>query len=119
MSAFGRLLRKLRTNANKSMGEVARYLEVSVVYVSDVEHGRRAPLVPEKIVKVAEFLETDPSPLLRAAAEVRGAFELPADKTMSSTALEVGASLMRAWSSLEQGQLEAIAEVLRVKAKEG
>lgn len=40
---FGDRLRELRIQARKTMGEVAGKLDVSIVYFSDVERGRRNP----------------------------------------------------------------------------
>jgi transcriptional regulator with XRE-family HTH domain len=50
---FGRLLRELRIEAGRSIGEVARHLDVSTVYISDVERSVRAPLTAERIRQVA------------------------------------------------------------------
>ena len=44
---FGDLLRKLRRKANRTLGDVARVLGFSVVYMSDVERGNRKPLNAE------------------------------------------------------------------------
>lgn len=63
-------------SAGRSLGELARHLGVSVVYMSDVERGRRAPLVVPKIVQAARFLETSPLPLLKSAAQHKGTFDL-------------------------------------------
>ena len=65
---FGDLLRNTRKKAGKSMLDVAQHLGVSVVFVSDVERGNRAPFTPDKILKVAELLEVDPEPLLQGCS---------------------------------------------------
>src|SRR5580700_8545048 len=57
---FGNLLRKLRIESGRSIGEVARHLEVSTVYISDVERGVRAPLTAERILRAAQFLGVKP-----------------------------------------------------------
>lgn len=58
---FGDRLRALRHTADKTMGEVARALEVSVVYYSDVENGRRQPFPREssRYEKLAQVLGGD------------------------------------------------------------
>lgn len=66
------------------MGALARHLEVSVVYVSDVERCNRAPMTPPRIIKTAELLGIDPGPLLKAAYETRGVFEVKADEVPSA-----------------------------------
>ena len=61
---FGDLLRKLRRKADKTLGDVARLLGVSVVYVSDVERGNRKPFSNERIVLIARFLGESPDLLI-------------------------------------------------------
>ena len=39
----GDTLRRTRHNAERTLGDVARLLDVSVVYVSDLERGNRRP----------------------------------------------------------------------------
>ena len=72
---FGDALRKSRHDAEKTLGDVANLLGISVVYMSDVERGNRGPFSNERILKVAEFVNTDPAPLITAAAAERGVFE--------------------------------------------
>jgi transcriptional regulator with XRE-family HTH domain len=62
--------------AGKSLGDLARHLGVSIVYLSDVERSRRSPLSNTKILTVAGFLDADPSELLTAAIEDKGKFDL-------------------------------------------
>ncbi len=120
---FGALLRNIRFEAGKSLGEVAGVLGVSIPYLSDVERGNRAPLTADRIHHVARYLSTNPSPLLAAAAADRGAFELAVTKSTSPRALEVGAELMRGWPELavDDEMLKELAAVLKksVRKREG
>jgi transcriptional regulator with XRE-family HTH domain len=115
---FGRLLRSLREKAGKSMGDLARHLDVTVVYVSDVEKDRRAPLTLPRIMAVAEFLDCDPGPLVVAAAKSKGAFVLDAE-TASPKRMEAGAALMRGWADLSDEELEQISTIANRKRNEG
>jgi len=72
---FGEALRRARHSAEKTLGDVAALLGVSVVYVSDVERGNRRPFNNERIIKVAKFVKVDPAPLIAAAAAERGVIE--------------------------------------------
>lgn len=108
---FGRILRHHREKAEKSMGELARHLGVSVPYLSDVERGNRLPLTKERIYKTAELLDLNPEILLTVAAQSRGAFELDATE-VSQKAREVGAALMRGWSDLSEEDLEKIHQIV-------
>jgi transcriptional regulator with XRE-family HTH domain len=111
VSKFGTLLREERRRNKQTLGNVARQLEISIPYVSDVERGNRAPFAPERIIVLAEFLNTDAGALLVAAAESRGAFEL--DAKQSRMHQEVGAALMRGWTDLSEEDLESIAGILQ------
>ena len=53
---FGAFLRKKREEHNITMLALAKALDVSGAYLSDVERGRRLPLNPERIRKAAEVL---------------------------------------------------------------
>jgi transcriptional regulator with XRE-family HTH domain len=92
--AFGGRLRELRKASGKTLGDVAEILDVSVVYMSDVERGNRAPFRPELVDKVADALGADAAELHQLAAEVRGAFELPTER-MPERAKEFVAGLAR------------------------
>lgn len=112
-NTFGELLRKERKRADRTMGDVAEHLSVSVAYISDVERGNRAPLTADRLARVVEFLGIqDSAPLYLAAADSKGAFELDAS-TASPTAREVGAALMRGWNDLSDEDLELIRKILR------
>jgi transcriptional regulator with XRE-family HTH domain len=111
-SAFGRLLREKRKIARRSMGELAKSLDVSIPYISDVERGSRNPFSKEKIYRIAEYLNIDPKPLLVAAAEDVGGFRLDVLKN-NPQSVEVGAALMRGWPELSEEQLEKIREILK------
>lgn len=110
-NGFGKLLRDCREAAEKSMGALARHLGVSVPYLSDVERGNRPPLVDERIANAAAFLNVDPKPLLKAAAETRGAFQLDAAR-VSPEHRQVGAMLARQWGAIPDDKLEQIRELL-------
>ena len=72
---FGDALRRARQEAKRTLRDVARRLDVSVVYVSDVERGNRRPFSNERILKVAELLEADPDRLIKAAGVEKGVIE--------------------------------------------
>jgi transcriptional regulator with XRE-family HTH domain len=108
---FGELLRRRRQAANRSLKEVADLLGCSVVYMSDVERGRRNPLRADAVIQVSTFLGTPATPLLQAAASQRGIFELEALR-VTPRAQEVGARLSRGWERLSDTQLNEIDEIV-------
>ena len=87
---FGDALRRTRHDAEKTLGDVAKLLGVSVVYVSDVERGNRRPFGNERILKVARFVKTDPATLIAAADVERGVIEYDITKAKPLAAAVVG-----------------------------
>ncbi len=73
---FGDLFRKRRKEANKTLGETARHLEVSITYLSDVERKARPPLGPDRIRRAADFFGIDATELLASAAVNIGDFRM-------------------------------------------
>ena len=54
---FGTFLKEKREDRNVTLRELARKLEVSAPFLSDVEKGRSAPLTKERLERVAEVLD--------------------------------------------------------------
>lgn len=113
-NSFGELMRKARKESGKTLGDVARFLGVSVVYVSDIERGQRKPLAADKIVGMANFLNSDARPLLSAADNDRGfiEYELATARPLAAHVVgELVAGLQR--GGVSEKQLEAIDRVLK------
>jgi transcriptional regulator with XRE-family HTH domain len=106
---FGKLLRKLRIEAGRSIGEVARHLDVSTVYVSDVERGVRAPFTAERILQTAQFLGVKAGQLLIAAALQKKVFEFDVS---GATPAELHALSGMARGGVTERQWEEILEIL-------
>ena len=111
---FGETLRRTRQSAERTLGDVARLLDVSVVYVSDVERGNRRPFRNERILKVARLLEADPAPLIAAADVEKGVIEYDISKAKPLEARVVGdlvSGLAR--GGVTEDQLERIRTILK------
>ena len=111
---FGDALRRARRDAEKTLGDVARLLNVSVVYVSDVERGNRRPFANERILRIARFVNADPAPLIAAADVERGVIEYDITKAKPLEAAVVGGLV----SGLARGgvtvdQLRKIRKILK------
>jgi hypothetical protein len=81
---------------------------------SDIELGRRQPLRVEMIERAAKVLaltEAQVDELVAAAAESRGAIELPLDGR--THAAEFGAALMREWSTMTPDDVERLNALVR------
>lgn len=110
---FGDALRRARHDAEKTLGDVARLLGVSVVYVSDVERGNRRPFSNERILKIASFLDADPAPLITAADVERGVIEYVITEGKQLEATVVGdlvSGLAR--GGVTEDQLQEIRKIL-------
>ena len=110
---FGDLLRGLRRKADRTLGDVARDLGISVVYLSDVERGNRKPFTTERLIKLAKSLKTDPTALIEAADKEKGIIEYDIRKASPLERDVVGglvAGLAR--GGVTDGQLESIREIL-------
>ena len=111
---FGDTLRRTRQQAERTLGDVARLLDVSVVYVSDVERGNRRPFSNERILKVARLLKADPAPLIAAADVEKGVIEYDISKAKPLEARVVGdlvSGLAR--GGVTEDQLERIRTILQ------
>ena len=110
---FGNTLRRTRQNAEKTLGDVARLLDLSVVYISDVERGNRRPFSNERILRLANFLNADPAPLIAAADVEKGVIEYDISKAKPLEARVVGdlvSGLAR--GGVTEDQLEKIRNIL-------
>lgn len=110
---FGDLLRRLRRKADKTLGDVARELGISAVYLSDVERGNRKPFTTERLVKMASFLDIEPKLLIDAADIEKGVIEYDIRRASPLQADVVGglvAGLARGGVSDEQ--LERVRTIL-------
>ena len=111
---FGDALRKTRRNAEKTLGDVAKLLGISVVYVSDVERGNRRPFSNERILKIARFVKTDPAPLIAAADVERGVIEYDITKARPLEAAVVGGLVSGlARGGVTDDQLQKIKTILK------
>ncbi len=113
---FGDLLRNKRREAGKTLGDIAKLLGISVVYLSDVERGNRKPLGNERILKIAEYLEQDAAPLIEAADWERGVIEYDITKASPLEADVVGGLVSGlARGGISDEQLLNIQKILRRK----
>lgn len=113
---FGLLLRAAREKTGMTMGALARALDVSVPYISDVERGQRAPLSDEKLERVVSILHADRSALEAAAARYRGAVKVDKGR-VGKRGFEVMNSLAR--RAISDEQWEKIAELIGGDGMEG
>lgn len=104
---FGGFVRDKRAEHSLTLGFVARAIEVTPSYVSDVERGRRAPFPDRKLPALAEVLRVPVDELVELARLSRGITLDSRSREHQDAAL----ALARAWARLTPQQLEAIAEI--------
>lgn len=110
---FGDALRRMRRDAEKTLGDLARLLGVSVVYVSDVERGNRRPFGKERILAIGKFLKVDPGELLTIADRERGVIEYDISKASALEADVVGGLVTGlARGGVSDEQLQGIKRIL-------
>ena len=109
--SFGPFLRSIREKLGKTMRQVADLLGVSVVYISDIERGRRNPPSEDMIKAIAKFFQMPPDALLKKAAEDRGKVELGLKGTTPKVS-EAALVLARKWPSMTEEKADAIIKLL-------
>ncbi len=80
--SFGEYLKRKRGEKDISLRELARRLELSAPFLSDVENNRRAPLTEERLADLAEVLnltEDEKAEMYDIVGHQRGL--LPSDLT--------------------------------------
>ncbi len=70
METFGEILREIRIDTGMGLRELARLINKSPGYLSDVENGRVPPPSEETIVNMARALKADKQRLLSVAKKV-------------------------------------------------
>jgi transcriptional regulator with XRE-family HTH domain len=70
IDTFGKKLRDFRLNADMGLRELARLINKSPGYLSDVEHDHVPPPSEEVILKIADVLQVDKNELLMAARKM-------------------------------------------------
>lgn len=106
VQGFGPRLRAARKAASKSLFDLAKHLDVTTPYVSDVERGARTPFTRENIIKAADLLGVNPAVLMEAAINTKGYAVL--DQSGASPHLQLAAKLAIAWPHLDAQQLQIV-----------
>jgi transcriptional regulator with XRE-family HTH domain len=108
---FGDLLRSLRQGKGIRLLEMSEQIRTTLPYLSDVERGRRDPLSNDRILRVAEYLEADPLPLLESAIKVRDRVTLDVDG--DARRLRVATLLSLLWPKASDGFLDRLIRLLK------
>lgn len=71
MKDFGAAWKEARLNADKTVREVAKHLELSAGYISDIENGRRGAPDLEIVRKYQKFVQVQDNSLIESASRLR------------------------------------------------
>ena len=113
-TSFGGLVRALREHMGKTIKDLASYMNWSIVYLSDIERGRRNPPAVDALKKMALFLQCNEDELIDSANKERKRVEIEL-KSGSINATDTALLLARRWSDLTEQQLSDIMEILKKK----
>jgi transcriptional regulator with XRE-family HTH domain len=73
---FADVVRRRRKELDKTLADVAAFVPCSIPYVSELERGVKPPPPDEKVARLAEILELDPTYLQTLAELSRWSIEL-------------------------------------------
>ena len=113
MESFGLTIRKIREQAKKSMKDLATVLNVSPVYVSDIELGHRAPPDNEKLDQIADFLNLDRKDVREWAIREKGFVRI--DLKEGTPLSKVALALMRWGDLITEEKAKQILTILKVQ----
>lgn len=110
--SFSEFVRRRREELGKSMKDLASFLDVNLVYVSDIELGHRNPPNGVKLKKIADFLEVPYGDLIDLANKERDRVELSLEGR-SDICVELGLTLANVWNYLTDRDAKKILKILK------
>ena len=116
VTAFGKILRKMRIDCSEVLGAMAKRLGLSSAYLSSIENGLRE--IPDGLVaKIANEYGLDSSQekeLEEAKAKVKGSVDVKLnDQKAEADYVETAVMFARDFSKLSTEQVNAIKELLK------
>ena len=116
VTAFGKILRKMRIDCSEVLGVIAKRLKVSPAYLSSIENGGRE--IPEdfiaKIVTEYGLSEEQKNDLEEAKAKVKGAVNVDfTDQKTEADYVETAVMFAKDFSRLSAEQVSELKELLK------
>lgn len=108
---FGDLVKRARAEQKIPLKRLSDRLELSIPYLSDIEHGNRNPPAPDKAREWAMMLGLDPDEVAFLALTDRRKVELAIEGERTGK-VELAFSLARAWDSMTPDQERRLMGVL-------
>lgn len=108
---LGDFLRDKRKSSKLTLKDVTSKMGWSVVYLSDIERGRRNPPSNDRLLEISKILKINFDDLLNLANEERGKIELCLhDKSVSVS--KAALSLSRSWEGISDSEANEITKIL-------
>jgi transcriptional regulator with XRE-family HTH domain len=107
---FGAFVRKRRKELGLTLEDVARHLDLSIIYVCWVETGRRGPYSDGDLIALAPLIEVPPQDLLDAARLTRGVHLTLTDRSPSRRRALL--ALSQRWDALSDEDLAGLLALL-------
>jgi len=122
VTAFGKILRKMRIDSSEVLGAMAKRLGVSAAYLSSIENGGRE--IPDTLVAKIAFAyglgEAQINELEEAKAKVRGAVDVEfKEQKTEADYVETAVMFARDFSRLSAEQVIELKELLKRFEKSG
>ena len=115
VTAFGKLLRKLRIDYSEILGTMAKKLEISPAYLSGIENGRVIP--DDLIAKLAKLYNLDQAQinaLEEAKAQSNGSVAIQLENQKAEpNYVETAVMFARDFSKLTSEQVEKLRNLLK------
>ena len=116
VTAFGKILRKMRIDCSEVLGVMAQRLKVSPAYLSSIENGGRE--IPDdfitKIVTEYGLSEEQKNELEEAKAKVKGAVNVDfTDQKAEADYVETAVMFAKDFSRLSAEQVSELKELLK------
>lgn len=92
MTEFSKAFREERLKKKKTLREIAEYVDKSIGYLSDIEHGRKGAPDLETVRKIEEFLLVTDNKLVNLASKQR--MTMPAEVMQSIQKLPALADIL-------------------------
>lgn len=107
--AFGDLLCRERTSRKISLRDLGKAVDLSAIYLSDIERGSRKPPALQVVRRIAEALKADPGPFLTSALQERLSLDLA---VRDAKRQEAALALARAWDDMGDDDIEDLIRLL-------
>jgi len=114
LTAFGKILRKIRIDRNELLKNMADNLNITSAYLSSIENGKRAPTetILNSVITYYSLSENDINDLKHSYFETLEEITINTDN-MSDRRKDISLSFARKIESMSEDDLEKIKAILR------